>query len=127
MRRRRAFTLLETIMATMLLAGCMLLLFNLYPASALAVRRSQDRMQADAVGQSLLADVRAQPFSSLTLGTKTEPDVTIGNTIYHRQVEVFAPNGDATLLKGIRVTVDWEWVRGKETVTHELYRVNLEK
>lgn len=127
MTRKRGFTLLETIMATMLLAGCMLLLFNLYPASALAVRRSQDRMQADAVAQSLLAELRAQPFSALTLGQTAEPDVTVGSTVYHRSVEVFGPGDDPTLLKGIRVTVEWEWVRGKESMTHELYRVNLEK
>lgn len=127
MRRRGGFTLLETIVTTMLLAVVVLLLFNVYPAAALSVRRSHDRLQADTLAQSLLAEKEAVPFSALTEGTTNETAVVAEDTVFDRQVEITAPTGHPDLLKAIRVTVRWTWPRGEESVTHELYRVNLEK
>ena len=126
--RRRGFSLLETVFSSALLAAVMLMLFNLYPSSALAVRRSQNQLQADQIGESLLAEQQALPFTQLRSTAPDElPDVTQGGTVYKRQVEVFTIAGsDPELLKGVRGIVTWEWVRGTQRSVYETHVVKLE-
>ncbi|MBN9414224.1 MAG: hypothetical protein J0I12_02240 [Candidatus Eremiobacteraeota bacterium] len=132
--RRRGLSLLETVFASGLLAGVVFMLFNLYPASALAVRRSQDRLQADQLAQTYIALYQAEPFSHLdTLqyqGQRTLPEVSIAgtNTRFTPMLEVLYGPGDSdrNVLRMLRVTISWNWVRGAQSVAQEIYLVDLE-
>lgn len=131
--RRRGLSLLETVFASGLLAGIVFMLFNLYPASALAVRRSQDRLQADQLAQTYIALYQAEPFSHLeTIQGQSPlslPEVSIEGTNTHFQpmLEVLYGPGDSNreVLRLLRVTVRWDWVRGPQSITQEIYLVDL--
>lgn len=125
--RRRGLSLLETVFASGLLAGVVFLLFNLYPASALAVRRTQDHMQADQIAQTIISQQQAMPFSKVVTPATAMDEVVYGNTHYKPQLEVFTVAGtDANVLKRVRVTISWEWVRGPQSVVQEIYLAKLE-
>lgn len=62
---RRGLSLIETILAASILSLVIMILFNLYPATMVAVRRAEHRLQASGWAQSLLEDARGMPFSSL--------------------------------------------------------------
>jgi len=131
--RRRGLSLLETVFASGLLAGIVFMLFNLYPASALAVRRSQDRLQADQLAQTYIALYQAEPFSHLeTIQGQSPlslPEVSIEgtNTHFKPMLEVLYGPGDSNreVLRLLRVTVRWDWVRGPQSITQEIYLVDL--
>lgn len=124
---------METVFASGLLAGVVFMLFNLYPASALAVRRSQDRLQADQLAQSYLALYQAEPFHTFAkpgaLHTFRPPTVQSEGTgtIFTPTIDVmYGPDDtDPRLLRILRVTVDWNWVRGPQSVSHQIYLVDL--
>jgi len=131
--RRRGLSLLETVFASGLLAGVVFMLFNLYPASALAVRRSQDRLQADQLAQTYIALYQAEPFSHLdTIQSKSplklaEVGVEGTNTRFKPMLEVLYGPGDSNreVLRMLRVTISWDWVRGAQSVSQEIYLVDL--
>ncbi len=62
---QKALSLIETILAASVLSMVMMILFNLYPSSMLAVRKAEHRLQATAMAQSLLEFVRAQSFNNV--------------------------------------------------------------
>jgi hypothetical protein len=125
--RARGFNLLETVVASAVLITVMFMLFSLYPSSALALRRSQDHLQADQLALSLIAEQQALPFKTLTTPTEALADVVMEGTTYHRQVEIFSLSGrDPDVIKGVRVTVSWRWVRGPQSVVHEIYLVKAD-
>lgn len=131
--RRRGLSLLETVFASGLLAGVVFMLFNLYPASALAVRRSQDRLQADQLAQTYIALYQAEPFSHLdTIQSKSplnlaEVSVEGTHTRFKPILEVLYGPGDSNheVLRMLRVTISWDWVRGAQSVSQEIYLVDL--
>lgn len=131
--RRRGLSLLETVFASGLLAGVVFMLFNLYPASALAVRRSQDRLQADQLAQTYIALYQAEPFSHLETIQGRSPlslaEVSVAgtNTRFKPMLEVLYGPGDSNreVLRMLRVTIGWDWVRGTQSVTQEIYLVDL--
>ncbi|MBX3172763.1 MAG: hypothetical protein KF760_35525 [Candidatus Eremiobacteraeota bacterium] len=132
--KRRGLSLLETVFASGLLAGVVFMLFNLYPASALAVRRSQDHLQADQIAQTYVALYQAEPFHQLAQlpnhhsWTLSEVSVEGTNTKFKPSIEVlYGPDGsDPDVLRQLRVTVSWDWVRGPQSVTQEIFLVDLE-
>lgn len=70
---RRGFSLIETIFAASILSIVLMVLFNLYPSSLLAVRRAEHRLEATTLAQSILEAKRALPFSQLaTLAPNTD-------------------------------------------------------
>lgn len=127
MSRRAGLSLMETVVATALLAICLLALFNLYPLSSLSVRSSQDRLLADGLAEQMLAEAQSAPWSTLVAGTQPQSDVTLEGTVFHRSLAVGYPQTDVTTLKGLKATVTWTWARGPQLVAHELYRVKIER
>jgi len=123
---RRAFTLLETTLATALLCGLMLFLFNLYPASAMSIRQSQDQLTAESVGQSLLDDYKAASFASLKPGRTALAKVIYSGSEYYPEAEIFAVGDDPDSLKGLRITVRWQSPRGPRTESYETVLANLD-
>lgn len=126
MRRAGAFTLLETTLATGLLCAVMLFLFNLYPASAMAIRQSQDQLTADALAETVLSDYKVAAFSSLTPGKKALAKVVYSGNEYYPEAEIYPVGSDPDLLKGVRVTVRWQTPRGPRLEKYELVLANLE-
>jgi hypothetical protein len=125
--RGRGLSLLETVFASGLLAGVVFFLLNLYPASALAVRRTQDHMQADQIAQTIISQQQAMPFSKVVTPASQMDEVVYGNTHYKPVLEVFTvPGTDPNVLKRVRVTITWEWVRGTQTSVQEIYLAKLE-
>lgn len=124
---------METVFASGLLAGVVFMLFNLYPASALAVRRSQDRLQADQLAQTYIALYQAEPFSHLeTIQSKSpltlaEVGMEGTNTRFKPMLEVLYGPGESNreVLRMLRVTISWDWVRGPQSVSQEIYLVDL--
>jgi len=70
---QKALSLIETILAASVLSMVMMILFNLYPSSMLAVRKAEHRLQATAMAQSLLEFVRAQSFNNVMAVLQTDP------------------------------------------------------
>lgn len=129
MKKRSGLALLESILAASLLAGVMILLFNLYPTAAMAVRQSQDQLTADSIAQSILDELRVASFNSLVVGsTVNRTPIVRGDVTFRPTVQVFATGGDTAILVGARVTVSYDSVRGKpRQVVHELYLLNMER
>lgn len=119
---RHGFSLLETILATALLGAVMLLLFNLYPASAMAIRQSQEQLVADSIALSIFEECHAQPFSELPVGKTTRAPVQG----FYPEVEVFAA-GDPEMLKGVRVVLSWQSLRGPRQGSYEMILANLQR
>lgn len=66
MRQRRGFTLIETIFATFIISVVIVAIFDLFPSSMVAIKRSEMQIEANDIAQSVLEDMRAVPFDSLT-------------------------------------------------------------
>ncbi|MBI3925991.1 MAG: prepilin-type N-terminal cleavage/methylation domain-containing protein [Armatimonadetes bacterium] len=123
MSPRRGFSLLETVVAGSLLALVMLLLFNLFPSSMLALRQGEQQIQADAVAQSALDQVRSEGYGKLQPGEvrRLQP-VRRGSLVYTPTLEVFqVADADPNLLKGLRTTVSWQERGESRQVVHEIW------
>lgn len=132
MRNVRGVTLAESVLAIFLLALTVVLVLNLYTRSMATLRVSAQKIQADALAQSILEDYMAVRFADLKVapplvlpkvpgkGTEFEPTVEILDMTY--------PTGvDPTMIKRIKVTIRWQ-DRGMERVlVRELARANVRR
>lgn len=119
----RGFSIPETLIGIFVVALVLTALFNMIPTTVLANRHGSQRIQADNVAQSVLAEVRSLPFQSLGLGTvEQRATVKVDNVEFHPKVMVVAPpQGDPSRLKVIRVEVSWLMRDRERSVTHELW------
>lgn len=62
---RRGFTLIETIFSAFIISLVIITIFNLYPSSMVAIKRSEMQIEANAIAQSLLEEMRSVRFSDL--------------------------------------------------------------
>lgn len=84
-------------------------------------------MQADQIAQTIIAQQQALPFSQVVTPARSLAAVIYGNTRYQPKLEVFSVGGtDAGVLKRVRVSITWNWVRGPQSVVQEIYLVKLE-
>lgn len=109
--RRRGLSLLETVLSFCIVALMVVMIFSLYPAAMSTVRLSGQKLQADALADSLLEQYQAAPFDSLAPGSEPSlPPVDGQGTRFQPVVqfeEVSDPEVDAGLLRRIRVSVSW--------------------
>jgi len=107
---RRGLSLLETILALSLVSLVLILVISLFPDTLLAIRRSEQTVQADQWAQTLLEYEMARPFDELVPGSVyAPPDRQIGATVYRGSTRIFAvPDARGDLIKGINVTVAWD-------------------
>ena len=90
-----------------------MLVFNLFPASSLAVHRSQQDLQAASLAEGALEAMRAEPFEELTVGARDPELVEQDGLVYSLNRQVLKVDGPSPeRLLGLRVTVRWE-ERGK--------------
>lgn len=128
MRRRRALSLAETIVASCLLGMVTLAVCNLLPSSLLAMRRGEQQMRADQIAQELLVGYSSVPFAALTLGpVAPAPAVQKWDGVdYVSTASVFKIAGtDEQLAKGLRVTVRWTFRKKDYQTTQESWRVHV--
>jgi Tfp pilus assembly protein PilV len=107
---RRGLSLLETILALSLVSLVLILVISLFPDTLLAIRRSEQTVQADQWAQTLLEYEMSRPFDELVAGSVySPPDRQLGATLYHGTTRIFAvPNARGDLIKGVNVTVGWD-------------------
>ena len=131
--RLRGFTLIETIYSTLLLGFIIIALLNVYSGSFVAIKRGEGTLQADALAQAVLEDMRSQPYGNYTVGVGPAPSPTpwiYGTVTYEPTAEVFRPPGTNTsvdYLKGYRVKVTWKINNQLKQVTHEAYVHNIRR
>jgi len=124
---RRGISLAELILCFFLLGLVVVLIFNLYPTSVASVRYSGQRLQANALAESLLQQQLARPFSQLVPGPpQALPGVDGQGTRFQPTLEIFPADRPATkpgLLMGLRVRVSWVDRQVPHEVVREVTRV----
>jgi uncharacterized protein (TIGR02598 family) len=141
----RGFSLVETIFAASILSIVLMVLFNLYPSSLLAVKRAEHRLEATTLAQSVLEKKRTRPFGELNSlspgqyytadqdadlkalrppqspdGVQLEPEFQI----FH----IPDPDTDPGRLLGLRAKVKWkETSKRSQEVVQELWIVDIKK
>ncbi len=118
---------MELILSFFLLGLVVVLIFNLYPTSVASVRYSGQRLQANALAESLLQQQLAIPFSQLVPGPpRALPAVDGQGTRFQPTLEIFPADRPATkpgLLLGLRVRVTWVDRQVPHEVVREVTRV----
>lgn len=122
---RRGLTLMETILATFVVSLVILAILQMLPASALATRKAECKIQACSLAISALDGQLARGFTAVAnqQGRDLElPDVESGGVVYHRTVQVVdAPHPRPTLVKVVRCTVEWNFGGQDFTTTQEAW------
>lgn len=108
--KRRGLSIMESVLALSLVSLVLILVVSLFPDTLLAIRRSEQTVQADQWAQTLLEYEMARPFPELVAGAVySPPDRQMGATTYHGTTRIFAvPSTRGDLVKGVNVTVSWE-------------------
>lgn len=119
---RRAFTLVENLLAFTLISLVLILLLNLFPGSMATVRKSEQRFKAITLADAVLEQQAALPFSKLTVPSSQDLDpVDYEQTHYSRRLEILPVAGeDQSWLKLVRVTVSWTYRQQPRQVVQEL-------
>ncbi|MGE0489677.1 MAG: hypothetical protein AB7S38_10735 [Vulcanimicrobiota bacterium] len=124
---KRAFTLAETIFATFVLALVMMTLFNIFPSSALAVKRGEMQLLADSVAEAHLEQQRAMAFDSLAIAAESYlPDQDLKGLHFKPSLTISAvPGSDVDRLKSVNVNVYWSFRERNYKVSHEAWIVKV--
>lgn len=123
--RRRGASLVEVIVAVTLLALVGVVVLNLLPTSALAVRQAEHRIAAVQLCQSLLAEAALGPYDALALGEQVLPPVTLDDQVVLKPVRrVMAVTGphaeDPAHVRRVRIEV--RWTEARNTRTQEVWQ-----
>lgn len=123
----KGLSLVETLFSFWVTCFIVLAVINLFPSSMLAVRRGENEILANARAQSVLEEVRTQPFESLELGHTTRETVYgPDQTEYVTGVDVLKEDGsEVARLKRLKVTVSWQYRQETRTVVQELLLCNV--
>ncbi len=126
--RRRGLSLLETVLSFCIVAMMVVMIFSLYPAAMATVRLSGEKLQADALADSLMEQYLAAPFDSLT-GSPALAPVPGRGTVFQPSV-VFQNLSDPAapdLLRKITVTVTWTERGLSRSRVREVIRTNVRR
>jgi len=136
---RRGFSIIETIFAASILSIVIMVLFNLYPSSLLAVKRAEHRLEATTLVQSILEEKRAGPFTALTaLSPETYYNITPppagedGVQLKPKFKVFLVPNTESAWppkrIVGLQVVVEWrETKKRQEKLVGELWICDVKK
>jgi len=103
-----------------------MVIFNLFPSSVLAVRQAERRLKATEIAQSLLEQKRAQSFDELGTGAALPPVEGEDGTVYRPVFTPFAVDGcDEHYLRGVRITVAWKVHEMSYSLSQECYVCNI--
>lgn len=124
----RGFSLLETILAAFIISLVTMAVFNIFPTSAMAVKRGEMQLVADSIAQREMEQLRVVPFDSLNLGPgpAVAPETIQGTTFTTSISLVAQPPSDPDVLKVVRVEVSWSHSSKNYTATQEAWLVSVE-
>ncbi|MEW6280342.1 MAG: hypothetical protein AB1758_17060 [Candidatus Eremiobacterota bacterium] len=124
-------SLLETLLGFFLVTLLVVLILNLLPMAMASTRLAGQRVEADAVADSILDVYTDLPYSRLTPGeTGRLPDRPGRGTVFQPRVEIFEVKDSLSepgLLLGIRVHVDWTDHGVRRTRTREVWRSRVRR
>lgn len=120
--KSRGFTLMEAILSITLIGIIFVLALNLYPASVLTIRQSEQKLRADTVARSLLESYASQPFSELVVGSSVSLTAQEWNGVTYQPVLriLNPPEGNAEYVKDVEIQVHWQVRKVPRSVTHRL-------
>lgn len=119
---RRGVSLTEMVLSMCLMLLLILFIFELYPMAMSSVRASGQRLQANALADTLLADWMQRDWDELTVGPRPPLAPVNGRgVVFQPSVEIVAVNQAGVApdsVRGIRVRVTWH-----DKVDRELVRL----
>jgi len=122
-------SLIEVIFAATFLCLIFMAMINILPLATFAIKRTEHRINASAIAQSKLEEIRAKPFSQIDSQPATAkvkgPDETEYTVKY--EAPAMETGIDATKLRRIVVTVSWKEREITLSVTREIYLCNVPK
>ncbi|MHC9537942.1 MAG: hypothetical protein AB9903_00330 [Vulcanimicrobiota bacterium] len=125
----RGMSLIEVIFAATFLCLIFMAMINILPLATFAIKRTEHRLNASSIAQSVLEERRAGSFSSID----SQPATTLvkGNDDIVYTVRYEAPameaKVDSTKLRRIVVTVTWKERDINLSVMREIYLCNFPK
>lgn len=130
--KNQAVSIAESVLAVFLLSLTVVLIFNLFPRSMATLRVSGQKLQADAVADSVLEEYMVVSFKDLNPGPPVVlPKVPGRGTEFEPTVEIFDMTGpvgvDPTMIKRIKVTVRWKDRNMDHVLVREMARTNVRR
>lgn len=117
----RSFTIIELVIALMLLSAGVVTMMELFHRAHLAVADAESALTATHLAQRRLEELRNAAYAGLTNEAKASIGSPSGYSRFSRQVTVTMPY---TNLKQIVVTVYWSTPLGEVNVSLQTYRSN---
>jgi hypothetical protein len=118
---RRGLSLTEMVLSIALMLLVILFVFELYPMAMSSVRASGQRLQANELADTVLADWMQRDFDLLVVGPAPAMAPVNGKgTVFQPAVEILPvsePGVDPTMMRAIRVRVTW-----RDRVQREIVR-----
>ncbi len=118
---RRGLSLTEMVLSMFLMLLLVLFIFELYPMAMSSVRASGQRLQADALVDTIMADYMQRDFDTLTVGPQPPMAAVPGRGVeFQPSVEILAvadADIDPDQMRAIRVHVVW-----RDRVNREIVR-----
>lgn len=126
--RPRGFSLVEVVLSFCLLTVVLMLVFNLFPTSAVAIERARMETQANSMAQARLESARLKPFKELTVGSNVSEVVKEGADQFEIVQSVNKVAGESQdRLVSVKVTVDWEYRKRRHQSIQEAYVFRLQR
>ncbi len=124
-----ALTLTETIFALFLVGTVLVLLFNLFPTSVVALRSAEARNRAHRIADGIITRQMSLPYSQLVVSGPTPlTPVSSGGVTFQPALEVFQlPGRNPLYLRGVRVVVRWENGNKPQEIRQEVWVPNARR
>lgn len=120
-RFRRAFSVIEVIVAFGLLSILVAIFFNLIPSSTLASMRAENRLSASNIAQNELESLRAAPYSGISARNGNVREEMRGPTRFRVETTVQdIPGSEPNHLKLAKVRVTWSEKLKDQSLSYEL-------
>ncbi len=126
-KRQNGLSLIETIFSLAVLGLIAVVVLDLFPASMLAARHNEQKMQAEMLAESLLSTEVARPFDKLVIGP-AQPLLpsTVDGVEYQPELEVRqVEDKNVDYLKSVTVRVRWVFRNNRRMVERELWVANV--
>lgn len=123
---QRGLSATETICSLFLITILVILVINLFPATLLSVRYSEQRLQAEEVAQTVLAREFERPFFELALGENDRESIQLGGMRYAPRV-IVSEDKDSSSLLHIKVEVRWVFRGQEKMLSRERWRARVKQ
>ena len=118
--------MVETVFCISLVAVVLMLIFNLFPTSSIAVHRARQQLQASTMAQSQMEALRSHSFQEFKAGKLAPLKSRVEGVDYTLSSEVYAiPGEDPGRLLGLRATASWSDQGRLHEVSQEAYYARI--